>query len=243
MADSHSVADTVPARQYLCLDADLLITGDLTPLFAALDVLPPQSVLVCRDCNNDAYLNLGNVLWANYGGNFIFRAIYPQAFADASRAMLIQFGTANTFILICSSLTMALGVHAAQVGARKMLVVMLIITMLFGTAFLVNKGFEYHQEWKEHHVPGPGYEFPESRDPRHAEIFFSLYFIMTGIHTVHLIIGIGVVGVIAFFSWKGHYPPQYHTPVENVGLYWHFVDIVWVFLYPMLYLVAHRHIS
>jgi cytochrome c oxidase subunit III len=227
LADSHSVADTVPARQYLSFQ------------FEDLDQQRSSATLGMWIFLATEVLFFG----ALFTGYFIYRAIYPQAFADASRAMLIQFGTANTFILICSSLTMALGVHAAQVGARKMLVVMLIITMLFGTAFLVNKGFEYHQEWKEHHVPGPGYEFPESRDPRHAEIFFSLYFIMTGIHTVHLIIGIGVVGVIAFFAWKGHYPPQYHTPVENVGLYWHFVDIVWVFLYPMLYLVAHRHIS
>ena len=227
MADSHSAADTLQARQYLSFQ------------FEDLDQQRSSATLGMWIFLATEVLFFG----ALFTGYFIYRAIYPQAFADASRAMLIQFGTANTFILICSSLTMALGVHAAQVGARKMLVVMLIITMLFGTAFLVNKGFEYHQEWKEHHVPGPGYEFPESRDPRHAEIFFSLYFIMTGIHTVHLIIGIGVVGVIAFFSWKGHYPPQYHTPVENVGLYWHFVDIVWVFLYPMLYLVAHRHIS
>jgi len=227
LADSRSVADTVAARQYLSFQ------------FEDLDQQRSSATLGMWIFLATEVLFFG----ALFTGYFIYRAIYPQAFADASAAMLIKFGTANTFILICSSLTMALGVHAAQVGARKMLVVMLIITMLFGTAFLVNKGFEYHQEWKEHHVPGPGYEFPESRDPRHAEIFFSLYFIMTGIHTVHLIIGIGVVGVIAFFAWKGHYPPQYHTPIENVGLYWHFVDIVWVFLYPMLYLVAHRHIS
>jgi cytochrome c oxidase subunit 3 len=173
---------------------------------------------------------------------FIYRGIYPRAFAEASAAMLIKFGTANTFILICSSLTMALGVHAAQMGARKLLVIMLIVTMLLGVAFLVNKGFEYHQEWEEHHVPGPGFHFPESSDPRHAEIFFSLYFIMTGIHTLHLIIGVGIMGTLAVFAWGGRYTEGYHATVENAGLYWHFVDIVWVFLYPMLYLVAHRHI-
>jgi cytochrome c oxidase subunit 3 len=172
---------------------------------------------------------------------FIYRGIYPHAFAEASAAMLIKFGTANTFILICSSLTMALGVHAAATGKRRLLVLMLIVTLLLGTAFLVNKGFEYHQEWEEHHLPGPGFSFPESNDPRHAEIFFSLYFIMTGVHTLHMLVGIGVVGTVACFAWRGAYAPENYNTVENVGLYWHFVDIVWVFLYPMLYLVAHRH--
>ena len=227
MPHSDSLADTAAARQYLSFQ------------FQDLEQQRSSATLGMWIFLATEILFFG----ALFTAYFIFRSIYPKAFADASAAMLIKFGTANTFILICSSLTMALGVHAAQMGMRKMLVVMLILTMLFGTAFLVKKGFEYHAEWKEHHVPGVGFEFPESSDPRHAEIFFSLYFIMTGIHTVHLIIGVAVVGVIAYFASKGHYVPEYHTPVENVGLYWHFVDIVWVFLYPMLYLVAHRHIS
>lgn len=171
----------------------------------------------------------------------IFRGIYPRAFAEASAAMLFWRGTTNTIMLICSSLTMALAVWCAQTGRRKLLVVFLLLTIGLGVGFLVNKGFEYHQEWLEHHVPGPGFYFPESTDPRHASILFSLYFIMTGIHTVHVIIGVLVIGALAWFAHRGRYAPEYYTPIENTGLYWHFVDIVWVFLYPMLYLVARRH--
>lgn len=172
---------------------------------------------------------------------FVFRAIYSKAFAEASGAMLFWRGTSNTIILICSSLTMALAVLSAQLGRRKWIVIFLLITIALGVGFLVNKGFEYHQEWTEHHLPGPGFYFPESSDPRHAQLFFSLYFIMTGIHTVHVIIGLFVMAGLAFFANRGDYAPEYHTPLENTGLYWHFVDIVWVFLYPMLYLVARRH--
>jgi cytochrome c oxidase subunit 3 len=172
---------------------------------------------------------------------FIFRGIYPKAFAEASGAMLFWRGTTNTIILICSSLTMAFAVLFAQLGRRKLIVLFLLLTVALGVGFLINKGFEYHQEYLEHHVPGPGFDFPESSDARHAELFFSLYFIMTGIHTLHVIIGLGVIGTLAYFAHRGHYAPEYHTPIENTGLYWHFVDIVWVFLYPMLYLVARRH--
>lgn len=225
MHTSHSTTETVPASKYLAFQ------------FEDLDQQRESATLGMWIFLATEILFFG----ALFTAYFIFRGIYPKAFSEASGAMLIKFGTANTFILICSSLTMALSVHAAQLGKRKLLTVLLVVTALLGCAFLINKGFEYHQEWVEHHVPGPGFYFPESSDPRHAQIFFSLYFIMTGIHTVHLIIGAGVVLGIAFFAWKGHYPPEYHTPIENVGLYWHFVDIVWVFLYPMLYLVAHRH--
>jgi cytochrome c oxidase subunit III len=110
--------------------------------------------------------------------------------------------------------------------------------MLLGATFLVIKGFEYHQEYVEHHIPGPNFQFPESADARHAELFFALYFIMTGLHSLHMIIGLGVVAVITVFASRGRYVPQYHTPVENTGLYWHFVDVVWIFLYPLLYLVT-----
>src|SRR5438067_12995397 len=210
---SDGVADTAAARQYLSFQ------------FEDLDQQRSSATLGMWIFLATEVLFFG----ALFTGYFIFRGIYPQAFADANRAMKFWFGTINTAVLICSSLSMALAVHAAQMGWRKILVTMLIVTMLFGCTFLTLKGFDYHAEWKEHHVPGPGYEFPESTDPRHAEIFFSLYFIMTGIHTLHLIIGVGVVGTIALFASKGHYVPQYHTPVENVGLYWHSVDIVWVF--------------
>jgi len=225
LANSHSVAERTGAQRFLQFQ------------FEDLDQQRQSATMGMWIFLATEILFFG----ALFTAYFVYRGIYPRAFADASAAMLIKFGTANTFILICSSLTMALGVHAAQTGARKLLVILLIVTLLLGVAFLVNKGFEYHQEWEEHHVPGPGFHFPESVDPRHAEIFFSLYFIMTGIHTIHLIVGVFVVGTVAVFAWRGRYTQGYHATVENVGLYWHFVDIVWVFLYPMLYLVAHRH--
>jgi cytochrome c oxidase subunit 3 len=174
-----------------------------------------------------------------FTGYLVYRNLYHQAWADAStKGMWFAAGTTNTAVLICSSLTMALAVHAAQTGMRKLLVLFLIVTMLLGCTFLVIKGFEYHKEYVEHHVPGPQFQFPESSDPRHAELFFALYFIMTGLHTLHMIIGVGVMAVITYFAWRGHYAPEYYNPVENAGLYWHFVDVIWIFLYPLLYLVT-----
>lgn len=179
-----------------------------------------------------------------FGGLFaaylVYRTAYPAAFIAASQTMEFWAGTANTIILLTSSLTMVLAVHAAQVGERRMLVIMLLLTLLFGSAFLGIKAYEYHHHWVMNDVPGPNFQF-EGPDPQHAELFFSLYFAMTGFHALHMVIGIGLVGTILYFGWKGRYTPQYHTPVENVGLYWHFVDIIWIFLFPLLYLISKRH--
>lgn len=179
-----------------------------------------------------------------FGGMFtaylVYRTAYPAAFVAGSQHMEFWAGTANTLILLTSSLTMVLAVHAAQTGERKTYVVALLFTLLFGLAFLGIKGYEYHHHWVNHDVPGPTFQF-EGPDPRHAELFFGLYFAMTGFHALHMVIGIGLVGTILYFGWKGRYTPQYHTPVENVGLYWHFVDIVWIFLFPLLYLISKRH--
>lgn len=174
-----------------------------------------------------------------FTGYLVYRNLYHAAWVEAStKGMWFAAGTANTAVLICSSLTMALAVHAAQTGKRNLLVFFLIVTMLLGCTFLVVKGFEYHREYVEHHIPGAQFQFPESSDPRHAELFFALYFIMTGLHALHMTIGVGVMAVIAYFAWRGHYAPEYYNPVENAGLYWHFVDVVWIFLYPLLYLVT-----
>jgi cytochrome c oxidase subunit III len=225
----------------------------LSPDHSAVNEIPPQEYLSFQfedleQQRNSATLGMWIFLATEvlfFGGlftsYFLYRAIYPQAFSDASAAMMFWFGTVNTAVLICSSLTMALAVHAAQMGWRKLIVTFLVITMIFGIVFLVNKGFEYRAEYLENHIPGYNFQLEGSVDPRHAQIFFALYFIMTGIHALHLTVGIIIVGIIAWFASKGHYAPEYHTPVENIGLYWHFVDIVWVFLYPMLYLIAHKH--
>jgi len=179
-----------------------------------------------------------------FGGMFtaylVYRTTYYTAFRAASEKMNMLFGGLNTAILICSSLTMALAVHAAQLGRRKTVVLLLLFTILFGLGFTGIKIVEYREHWVQHEFPGARFHF-SGPDPRHAEIFFWLYFVMTGFHELHLLIGIGAVGFIAWFAWKGEYSPEYHNPVENVGLYWHFVDIVWIYLFPLLYLISHKH--
>jgi cytochrome c oxidase subunit 3 len=180
-----------------------------------------------------------------FGGLFatymIYRNWYPEAFAAASRELDITLGTINTVVLITSSLTMALAVHAAQLGQRKLLMTLLILTMLLGAAFLGIKSVEYYHKFVEHHVPGAGFQF-EKEHFLHAQIFFSLYFVMTGLHAVHMVIGIGIMLVMLWWSWNGTITEEYASPIEISGLYWHFVDIVWIFLFPLLYLIGrHAH--
>jgi cytochrome c oxidase subunit III len=178
-----------------------------------------------------------------FGGIFaaycVYRSWYPAAFAAASHELDVTLGTINTVVLITSSLTMALAVHAAQLGQRRLLLMFLIATMVLGGVFLGIKSVEYYHKFAEHHVPGPGFEF-EKEHFRHAQIFFSLYFIMTGLHALHMIIGIGVMLVMLWWSWRGTITAEYASPIEISGLYWHFVDIVWIFLFPLLYLIG-RH--
>jgi cytochrome c oxidase subunit 3 len=178
-----------------------------------------------------------------FGGLFatyaVYRNLYPEAFAAASHELLIWAGTLNTVVLITSSLTMALAVHAAQMGNRRLLLVFLVVTMLLGTAFLGIKAFEYYTGIMEGHLPGPGFRF-EPEHYRHAQIFFSLYYVMTGLHAVHMIIGLGIMAVMLWWSWRGTITAEYASPIEVSGLYWHFVDIVWIFLFPLLYLIG-RH--
>jgi len=181
-----------------------------------------------------------------FGGLFatyaIYRSAYPRAFAAASHELHIWLGTINTAVLISSSFTMALAVHAAQTGSRRRLILFLILTMALGGAFLGIKGVEYAKEFAEHHVPGPGFEF-DPQYVRQAQIFFSLYFVMTGLHALHMIIGVGVMLVMLSLSWRGRFSPAYYTPIEITGLYWHFVDIIWIFLLPLLYLVGRHGLS
>jgi cytochrome c oxidase subunit 3 len=178
-----------------------------------------------------------------FGGLFaaysIYRSWYPDAFAAASHEMVVWAGATNTVVLITSSLTMALAVHAAQIGNRRLLMLFLVATMVLGAAFLGIKAFEYYTEYAEHHVPGFGFQF-ETEHYRHAQVFFSLYFVMTGLHALHMIIGLGIMAVMLWWSWRGGITKEYHSPIEISGLYWHFVDIVWIFLFPLLYLIG-RH--
>src|SRR5262249_24594651 len=157
----------------------------------------------------------------------------PGVFAAASHEMVVWAGTLNTAVLITSSLTMVLAVHAAQNGNRRLLLTFLICTIVLGFVFLGVKAFEYYTEYVEHHLPGAGFEF-EKEYVRQAQLFFSLYFVMTGLHALHMIIGIGIMLVMLWWSWRGTITTEYYSPIEISGLYWHFVDIVWIFLFPLL---------
>jgi cytochrome c oxidase subunit 3 len=176
-----------------------------------------------------------------FGGLFtaytIYRISYPAAFIEASHELSAPIGTINTAILLISSFGIALAVHGSQVNGRKRLLGGLSLALVLGIAFLALKGYEYRDHYLHHQVPGVNFEWTKAH-PAQAEIFFCLYFLMTGVHAVHLTIGIGIVAVLLFQAWRRKYSPAYHTPVEVGGLYWHFVDVVWIFLYPMLYLIV-----
>jgi cytochrome c oxidase subunit III len=188
-----------------------------------------------------------------FGGMFcaylLYRHWYFGDFGAASKSIDATLGVVNTAVLICSSLTVVLALWSAQTARRALLLTMLSVTMLFGLAFLGIKGYEYYQKFEEHHVPGPSFSFEnvpiprhpgEYANPRHAQIYFSLYFLMTGIHALHMVVGLGIFSWLLLMAWKGRFTPAYHTPVEIGGLYWHFVDIIWIFLFPLLYLID-RH--
>jgi len=187
-----------------------------------------------------------------FGGLFcaylIYRHWYFADFAAASKSINMALGATNTAVLICSSLTVVLAVWAAQTARRTLLISSLAATMLLGLTFLGIKGIEYKDKFDEHHVPGASFSFHEEipghrgqyANPSHAQIFFALYFVMTGLHALHMIIGLGIFLWLLLAAWKGRFTPEYNTPIEIGGLYWHFVDIVWIYLFPLLYLID-RH--
>jgi cytochrome c oxidase subunit III len=179
-----------------------------------------------------------------FGGLFlvyiIYRAAYPQEFAEGSHHLDIYLGTTNTIVLLCSSLTMALAVRSVQLGQRRAAVIFLLLTLLLGSTFLGIKGLEYYHKYEEHLLPGSGFMYEGEANPHHAQLFFILYFVMTGFHALHMIIGAGVIIYFMIRIWQRAFPPENYVPVEMLGLYWHFVDIVWVFLFPLLYLIG-RH--
>jgi cytochrome c oxidase subunit III len=204
----------------------------------------------------------------------VYRFTSPDVWGAASRQLNVALATLNTVVLLTSSLTMALAVHAGETGEKAKQVRFLLATMVLGTLFLVFKGVEYHEEWEKHLVPGPGFnaqqlkiasagnlETPPNAEElaeaavtsrfaaplvlptksfaeRRAQLFFVFYFFMTGLHAIHMVIGLVMLVIIAWMARNGRFTPHYHNPLEVAGLYWHFIDIVWVFLYPLLYLVA-----
>ena len=183
-----------------------------------------------------------------FGGLFatyiVYRALYLPAFETGSRLLNVKFGAVNTAVLIGSSLTMALAIHAAQAGKKKSEQVMyLIVTMILGAIFLFLKfNFEWRADYHEHLIPGFGFIIrPEwgAAGP-HVPLFFCFYFFMTGLHALHMIIGFGILGTLTVMAQRGRFGSEYYAPLEVSGLYWHFVDIVWIFLFPLLYLIGGR---
>ena len=179
-----------------------------------------------------------------FGGLFIaytvYRGMYYDAFASTSKYMNLLLGTVNTAVLIGSSLTMAMAVRSGQLNQRKLVTWFLIATMLLGAVFLGVKAVEYHEKWVEHLVPGFNWHYEDARYAHNAQILVFLYFMMTGMHALHMVIGVGIFSWLIYKAAKHSFSPAYYTPVEIGGLYWHFVDIIWIYLFPLLYLID-RH--
>jgi cytochrome c oxidase subunit 3 len=167
----------------------------------------------------------------------ILRVFYPDMMKDVHRLLDWRMGAINTVILICSSLSMALAVSASQRGEKDKIVKNLWITLLCASGFLVVKFFEYAHKFHEKMLPGAYYHYEELK-VAHAPTFFSVYFVMTGIHGLHVIIGMCVIYWLIRRAKRNEFGPTYFTPVEMTGLYWHFVDLVWIYLFPLLYLVS-----
>jgi cytochrome c oxidase subunit III len=165
----------------------------------------------------------------------VYRISAPQAFDLGSKDMEVLLGSINTAVLICSSFTMALSVYFAEVGNQKLLMLFLIVTMVIGVIFLGIKFTEYYLHYLDHKVPGFWFE-EHSGDAPKIQMFFVFYFIMTGLHALHMTIGIGILSVLLFRTFIGSITAEYHTPIDLGGLYWHFIDIVWIFLYAIFYI-------
>lgn len=178
-----------------------------------------------------------------FGGLFtsyaVYRSYYPDAFIQGSHHLDILLGGFNTVVLIASSLTMAMAVHSAQNSKQAKLVFFLLATLFLGSVFLGVKVIEYSEKFHHHLVPGFNF-FLETADARQVQIFYGFYFIMTGMHALHMIIGAIVITPLIIMAMRGRFSAQYYAPIEVFGLYWHFVDIVWIFLFPLLYLIG-RH--
>jgi len=176
-----------------------------------------------------------------FGGLFcaylVFRSMYPQAFAEASAHLNWKMGALNTLVLITSSFTMAWAVRLSQLGDKKKLILTLAITLICAGIFMVVKYFEYTHKIHEGTLWAGAFTAQGFSDPR-VPTFFGLYFLMTGLHGLHVVIGMGLILWLIIKTGKNHFSPEYFTPVEMVGLYWHLVDLIWIFLFPLLYLIS-----
>jgi cytochrome c oxidase subunit III len=182
-----------------------------------------------------------------FGGMFLayilFRWMYHGPFAEGSNELYMWFGFFNTGVLLCSSLSMALAVDYAKLGELKPLLRNLIVTMILGSTFLGVKAIEYTIDYNEKLIPGLNFDANHVEklsklsppEQGNVELFFVLYFAMTGLHALHMVIGVVALGIMAYLIRKNKFADG--TTVESLGLYWHFVDLVWVFLFPLLYLI------
>jgi cytochrome c oxidase subunit III len=176
-----------------------------------------------------------------FAGYTIYRNLYMPGFVAGSHMLNVTIGAINTAVLIGSSLSMAMAVRAAQMGKRNALVTYMILTILLGLTFVILK---LTLEWRHDYLEGlaPGLNFTlAGPNAKSVELFFFFYFTLTGVHALHMVVGVGVLAFLLVQAWRGRYGPDRFNPVEGAGLYWHFVDIVWIFLFPLLYLIGGRY--
>ena len=186
-----------------------------------------------------------------FGGLFvayaIFHHMFPETFKIGSKFTDVKYGATNTVVLLFSSLTMALGIHYVQVREKNKAVIAMFVTILCGFAFMGIKYLEYSHKIHLGLMPGSWYagnlehihqEFPGLELPKNIALYFSFYFMMTGLHGIHVLIGMGLITWVMIRTMKGEFSPSFYTPVEGVGLFWHLVDLVWIYLFPLLYLVS-----
>ena len=166
----------------------------------------------------------------------LYRFLFPLGFEEASKLAHVAMGATNTVVLITSSLTVALAIHHARKGENRKVVGLLAVTIGFGALFMVLKGFEYYHHWLVGQLPGRFYHYAGVTGPG-VSMYFTVYFLMTGLHGLHVLIGMGLLTWVAVRAARGHFGPGYSTPVELSGLYWHLIDLIWIFLFPLLYLV------
>lgn len=178
-----------------------------------------------------------------FGGLFlvyaIYRGIYPEAFAQGSSHLNVGLGTFNTVVLIGSSLTMALAVRSSQLGRDRQVATWIFATIGLALVFLGVKAVEYAGKFESGLIPGVAWS--PLNEQAGSSIFYGLYFTMTGMHALHMLIGLVIMTIVAVRALRGRYSARNYTGVEILGLYWHFVDLVWIFLFPLLYLIG-RHV-
>lgn len=172
-----------------------------------------------------------------FAAYFIYHNMYPAVFHAGSHHLDWKLGALNTVVLLTSSLTMALGVHYCQTNNRKMAVMNLSATIVCGALFMIVKYMEYSHKIHEGLLPGLWFR-GDNEGISNIGLYFSFYFMMTGLHGIHVLAGMALIGWVLVRTMKDEFSGKYYTPVEGVGLFWHLVDLIWIFLFPLLYLVG-----